>query len=1013
MQLFSTLVRRRRRSSADRSFDPEWMFAYQHQILYGGGVALACFLIACACTVAWVEIADYHALARERFIAREAQLAVEMSKRGVLLRRFASIAEGAWNPEARASRWLDRGFAAGQGFVQCDQQHADTSVCAMSATLDDAHPAQRYRPMLALSERMLNTRSPGGPVMAEVSSSYIISDDLRYVGVLSRDTHTPGATRQRLKQLPYVVGHTWPELRAVTGSAAHEHDAIADDVMWLSPRIDPISMLPELRVAIRLYDRDSRPFALLVQSLDPKWLRRVIDVHDERGEFVVVDRHGNMLLGRAGAAERMGHAIRALGDTPATTLEQRLSGKQFVIREAIPDTDWALMYVYSTGSMLSAIAPRLSLVGGLTCAALALLLCGIVVIQRQILAPSYLRATRLQESERLNRTLIRTAPVGLALISEAGGRVLLRNEIMAKFDDASESLAKRIHGAFTQSADAAADAQSPHAVAVREFALDSRGESNTHVLVNVVRVKYLGASALLCTVVDITARKQIEQSLNEARLAAEQANRAKSVFVATMSHEIRTPLHAVMGNIELIRRSVLPDRQRRRVDIVESSLTALLHVLNDVLDLSKVEAGQLRIDAVPFDCIALLREVAESFRPLATKKGLNLVCDISPDLPRYRTGDPIRVRQILSNLLANAIKFTDTGGISLTARAGPAARPPSIDLAITDTGIGIPEAVQPTLFMLYRQADESIHRRYGGTGLGLALCRRLVDAMGGNISVRSAPGQGSVFRVAIPLPVPSEPLADVDGRDARASSDLTHALGMNEVPLRVLAVEDHPASRLLLADQFHELGLDATIVESGEQALAAHSPGNFDVVLTDLGLPDMDGWTLAATLRERDATLPVIAMTAHAGPDEHTRCTAAGIGALLAKPVTLLALTQALHAHVRGQPVRDPIRAPRDADQRPKTALAAMRQFTRASLASIDRAVDAHDANAITRELHSLSGGFLSIGHRVLSRLCAGLQQVVQDEGPDAFAELWPALRNELMAALEELAATSATDSSS
>ncbi|WP_334042494.1 ATP-binding protein [Burkholderia ambifaria] len=991
------------------------MFAYQHRILYGGGIALACFLIACACTIAWVEVADYHALARERFIAREAQLAVEMSKRGILLRRFASIAEGTWNPDGWASPWLDRGFVTGQGFVQCDEQHADASVCAMSATLDDAHPAQRYRPMVALSERLLNTRSPGGPVMAEVSSSYIVSDDLRYVGVLSRDTHTPGATRERMQQLPSLLGHAWPELAAVAGSATHARDAIADDVMWLSPRVDPVSMRPELRVAIRLYDRDSRPFALLVQSLDPGWLHRVIDVHDDGGEFAVVDRDGNVLLARAGTAERaMGNVIRALRDTPASTLEQRLSGRQFVIREAIPDTDWTFMYVYSTGSMLSAIAPRLSLIAGLTFAALALLLGGIVFVQRQILAPSYRRATRLQESERLNRTLIRTAPVGLALIAEADGRVLLRNEIMAHHDDdAGESLAMRIHGAFTQSADAAPDAQSPHAVAVREFALDSRNDNDTHVLVNVVRVKYLGASALLCTVVDITARKQIEQSLNEARRAAEQANRAKSVFLATMSHEIRTPLHAVMGNIELIRRSGLPERQRRRVGIVESSLTALLHVLNDVLDLSKVEAGQLRIDAVPFDCIALLREVAESFRPLATKKGLNLGCDIAPDLPRYRIGDPIRLRQILSNLLANAIKFTDTGGVTLIARGDAAGGRPSIDLAIADTGIGIPEAVQPTLFMLYRQADDSIHRRYGGTGLGLALCRRLVEAMGGDISVRSTPGQGSVFRVAIPLPVPSEPPADIAAHDAAPSSDLTRTLGMNDAPLRVLAVEDHPASRLLLADQFHELGLDATIVESGEQALAAHSPGSFDVVLTDLGLPDMDGWTLAAALRERDATLPVIAMTAHAGPDEHTRCTAAGIGALLAKPVTLLALTQALHAHVRGHPVRDPIRVPRDAGQRPKTALAAMRQFTHASLASIDRAVDMHDADAITRELHSLSGGFLSIGHRVLSRLCAGLQQVVQDEGPDAFAELWPALRGELMAALDELAATSATDSSS
>ncbi|WP_181157963.1 ATP-binding protein [Burkholderia multivorans] len=999
-------LRRLRRLPANHSFDPEWMDAYQHRMLYGGGIALACFLIVCAGAVARVEIADYHSLARERFIARQARVAVEMSKRAILLRRFASIAERSWNPNGRASPSLDRAFIAEHGFVRCDREHADTSVCTVSAELDDAHPADRYRPLLALSERLLNIRTPGGPAMLPaVSSSYVISGDQRFVGVLSRDSRTADTASARLRTLPASLRQAWPDLSALAQDTSTDPDRLAAATIWLPPRLDPVSSMPEFRIASRLFDSDGRPFGLLVQTLDPTWLHRLIDVADDGGEFAVVDRDGNALLARAGSADHaLSDAIRTPRDTRATTLEQRMSGSHFVIRDTLPDTDWTLIYIYSPGSMLRAIAPHLSLITGLTLAALALLFGGIVFVQRQILAPSYRRATRLQESERLNRTLIRTAPVGLALIDETDGRVLMRNEIMTRHeqDVASGQLAMRIRHAFAQSV----DAQSPRdAIRAYEFTLDIRGEHDTYLLVNVVRVAYLGAPALLCTIVDITARKQTEQSLSEARRAAEQANRAKSVFLATMSHEIRTPLNAVMGNLELMRRGGLPDRQRRRVEIVESSLTALLHVLNDVLDLSKVEAGQLRIDAVPFDCIALLQEVAESFRPLAMKKGLSLDCEIRPDLLRYRVGDPIRLRQILSNLLGNAIKFTEIGGISLTARDGETGGRPSLELAVADTGIGISEAAQAGLFTLYRQADDSIHRRYGGTGLGLALCRRLVDTMGGEISVRSTPGQGSVFRVEIPLPVPSEPPVDVMEPLAPPKADVAHIAGMNDATLRILAVEDHPASRLLLADQFHELGLDASIVESGEQALAAHTTASFDIVLTDLGLPDMDGWSLAAALRERDASLPIIAMTAHVGADDHTRCTTAGIRALLPKPVTLLALTQALQAHARGHLALDQARIPRDDPVRPRTALSAMRQFTHASLAAIDRAVKAHDAATIARELHSLSGGFLSVGHRVLSRLCAGLQQVVRDEGPDTFAELWPALRDELSSALEEIVA--------
>lgn len=996
-----------RRSTRRREFNPEWMRAYQRLLIRAGGATLGVFIVLCAGAATWVEVTEYHAAVRAHFLTQKSLVLTSLSTNSALLQRLAVLSTSIWESTARPSPRAEVEFTEQHGFLRREHGYANRIDAAVAA-VDAEHPASSYMHLLALSERLIGKNAPRIPEELGPTQIYVIGIDGRFAATRLRTTSGVAPPVARFERLPSTLLQAWPDVAEIVRRASAQ-SRYTDDVVWLSPRVDPVTSERLVRAASWVFDELDHPVALIVYEIRPERLLNGLDNGKGGGEFALLDRTGQVLLTPAAARNPQAlDAGQASDGDRAKAAEPYFRGGRFIVHEAIPHTDWQLVYVYSVRSVLLGLAPRLIVITGLTLLGLAILFGGIALISRNILEPSYRRATRLQESERLNRTLIRTAPVGLALIAEVDGHVLSRNEVMARYEAgaSSEPLSKRIWEAYVQTR-STGGATHRRAILGHEMTItrdDGDPAGGVHVLVNLVRVRYHGTDALLSTVIDITARKLTEQSLEEARRAADQANKAKSVFLATMSHEIRTPLNAVIGNLELMRRGTLPDVQRKRLEIADSSSASLLHILNEVLDLSKIEAGQLRIDAVPFDCVALLHAMAESFRPLATAKGLSLVCDVAPGWPRYRVGDPVRVRQVVWNLLSNAIKFTDAGTVTVTADGHRADEREQVDIRVIDTGIGIAETAQATIFDLYQQADDSVHRRYGGTGIGLALCRRLVGAMGGRISVRSEPGKGSEFRVDLPLPsterVPADHRADGDAQQAIERGCL---IGPDGAPLRVLAVEDHPASRLLLADQLRELGVDATIVANGEQALAAFDAARFDAVLTDLGLPDIDGWTLAEAIHERDAHMPIVAMTAHAGPDEQQRCAAAGIRALLAKPLTLTSLSQALDVDVHFEPTGEQDGDAAETAALPAAVLSAMQQVTQASLASIDRALMREDLDTVERELHSLSGGFVATGQRVLGELCSGLQQVVRDEGLHVFAELWPALRDELTAALQVL----------
>ena len=378
----------------------------------------------------------------------------------------------------------------------------------------------------------------------------------------------------------------------------------------------------------------------------------------------------------------------------------------------------------------------------------------------------------------------------------------------------------------------------------------------------------------------------------QARSEAEAANWAKSTFLATMSHEIRTPMNGVLGMIEVLERQGLTNDQRRTVATIRDSGQALLRIIDDVLDFSKIEAGRLELEATSFSLSGLVDRTLDTFRPQALAKGLTLNAEIDPGSQDALVGDPTRVRQILSNLLNNAIKFTANGAVQVHAGAVPLGGGSTrATFTVSDTGIGLGAEQLARLFEPFVQADSSTTRQFGGTGLGLSIVKRLAQAMGGDVAVDSVPGVGSTFTVTLtlyaapadsPLKTLLKPVARTSVRDgARAG----------EGP-RVLVVEDHPVNREVLVLQLKLLGICADTVENGLDALEAWARGRYAAVLADIHMPRMDGHELARRLRATEADrgavrTPIVAVTANAMKGEEERCLASGMDAYLVKPVSI------------------------------------------------------------------------------------------------------------------------------
>ncbi|MBI9078972.1 MAG: response regulator [Pseudodesulfovibrio sp.] len=387
---------------------------------------------------------------------------------------------------------------------------------------------------------------------------------------------------------------------------------------------------------------------------------------------------------------------------------------------------------------------------------------------------------------------------------------------------------------------------------------------------------------------EVEERKRIQKELALSKELAETADRAKSDFLAGMSHEIRTPMNTILGMADLMLEAAPTPEQRQYIEICQSSGEMLLGVINDVLDLSKIEAGEVHLEQVTIDTSKFVERTREIVAARANQKGLGFHIDVAEDVPGQFIGDPTHLRQILVNLIDNGVKFTKKGKVRLSLQRVHNGKSVSVKFSVTDTGIGIPSEVQEHIFLRFTQADASTTRKYGGTGLGLVICRRLVELMGSTLHLKSAPGKGSTFFFTLDLSIPE--YQKVTPTTLRVSErNLAHIL--SDTPQRILVAEDSDSNQALVELYFRHTACCLDFAADGKEALTKYKASPYDLVLMDIQMPIMDGYEATRQIRAFEAAqnmspVPIVAVTANAFKEDQLRCLEAGCTEYLAKPIT-------------------------------------------------------------------------------------------------------------------------------
>jgi len=536
-------------------------------------------------------------------------------------------------------------------------------------------------------------------------------------------------------------------------------------------------------------------------------------------------------------------------------------------------------------------------------------------VRRIDATPAYytLRAAPAAEQNRIEQELslmgsrlratLEAIAEGILLLDHAGAIINMNQQFSEMWRLSEDLLARQDDEAIVAHMQALCATGDPVEGSASQTALDARniGFETVHlhderVIECAVKMAFSGNEIIgrVYSYRDVTERHRHQLELIAARDAAKRASVAKSEFLAMMSHEVRTPMNGVLGIAELLSGTRLDPEQTEYVRVIQSSGQTLLAILNDILDFSKIEAGKLQLEEISFDMALLVSEISALFRVRTQHNGPVLSCHIAPDVPKHLLGDPVRLRQILFNLVGNAFKFTERGSIVVKVErlsANPADT--GLRFSVKDTGIGLSAEQTARLFQSFEQADNSITRKYGGTGLGLAICKRLAQLMGGGIGVNSVLGHGSEFWFTVQLSqvahaTPSDTAVTIAGATQSQGPGLS-------LTTRILLVEDHPVNRIVLAGMLERLGASPPdCAENGVQALEKVAQQHYDLILMDSQMPVMDGLEATRRLRLSGFARPIIGISAGATDDERHASMDAGANDYVLKPVQIDALRAAL-----------------------------------------------------------------------------------------------------------------------
>ena len=780
--------------------------------------------------------------------------------------------------------------------------------------------------------------------------------------------------------------------------------------------------------------------------------------HSAFDRFTLIGPDGNRLIGPATQVQ--------LSDGVHLTAD----GFEFKITEA-GDQPWSAVYGLNYSHFFHSALWPLSTLALLLFSLFTLGWAGSRWYRRQVITPAQLAHERIAESVAFSRVIIDTAPTGLCVVRRSDGKVLIENQRAQQWPGTTclvEAMAGKHDGAESG-----------------ETHLEIAGR---HLQIGFVSTRYQFEDVRLYAFNDITRHIEDAQALEEARHAADAASEAKTLFLATMSHEIRTPLYGVLGTLELLGLTDLDPHQKTYLHTIQRSSATLFQLISDVLDVSKIESGQMAIDAVDFCPLDMLEDTLHTYAAFAQRKGLQLYSCIDSQLPDCLMGDPMRIRQILNNLVSNAIKFTDFGRVVIRARVvSRDANNVDLEWQVTDSGVGIAEAQQAKLFDLFYQAPDTASE--GGAGLGLPICRWLAQMMDGEIRVVSEPGLGSSFTLKMRLPLccgaltnlpliepsptpvyvqapvrelaqamsdwlnrlgitaalaattqdkdshhavlvdllpsdPAKPWAGqrvrclpgahspplhtaqgwvVDMHDIRTIAatvslaqhgkheqpTATHPQSAGRLGLRILVAEDNPVNQAIIKEQLEALGCSVSLAANGEQAMQLWQPQVFDLVLTDVNMPLMNGYELARTLREHDPLLPIIGVTANAMREEGVRCLAVGMNAWIVKPLSLQTLRDQLIKLCQVKPPAEPAAQVFDDSvqlsdkMRPLFISSVQQDVQRIGVALVQR-----DARGLGQLLHSIAGALGAVQALSLAQACIELESALDRGSLDTTLEL-------------------------